>query len=134
MLNLLAFLFHTVLDLCDEQYRRVRAELATRQTFFNDLQALIRYLYLDNWQVLINFMFPPPHAAEATPISESRRKRLPPRLARTRNPLFSRSARYIWSSWAFPTHLSNSAVRSTIKHVEAAAHWQIYLPDERLSR
>jgi hypothetical protein len=57
MLNLLAFLSHTVLDLCDEQYRRVRAELATRQTFFNDLQALTRYLYFDNWQVLINFMF-----------------------------------------------------------------------------
>lgn len=57
MLNLLAFLFHTVLDLCDEEYRRVRIELATRQTFFNDVQALTRYLYFDNWQVLINFMF-----------------------------------------------------------------------------
>jgi hypothetical protein len=57
MLNLLAFLFHTVLDLCDEPYRRVRAELATRQTFFNDLQALTRYLYFENWQTLINFMF-----------------------------------------------------------------------------
>jgi hypothetical protein len=57
MLNLLAFLFHTVLDLCDEPYRRVRAELATRQTFFNDLQALTRYLYFDNWQALISFMF-----------------------------------------------------------------------------
>jgi hypothetical protein len=57
MLNLLAFLFHTVLDLCDEQYRRVRAELATRQTFFNDLQALTRYLYFDHWHALINFMF-----------------------------------------------------------------------------
>lgn len=57
LLNLLAFLFHTVLDLCDEEYRRVRAELGTRQTFFHDLQALTRYLYFDNWQVLINFMF-----------------------------------------------------------------------------
>jgi hypothetical protein len=57
MLNLLAFLSHTVLDLCDEEYRRVRAELATRQTFFNDLQALTRYLYFDNWQVLVHFMF-----------------------------------------------------------------------------
>jgi hypothetical protein len=57
MLNLLAFLFHTVLDLCDEEYRRVRAELAARQTFFHDVQALTRYLYFDSWQVLINFMF-----------------------------------------------------------------------------
>jgi hypothetical protein len=57
MLNLLAFLFHTVLDLCHEQYRRVRAELAVRKTFFNDLQALTRYLYFDSWPALIDFMF-----------------------------------------------------------------------------
>lgn len=57
MLNLFAFLFHTVLDLCDEQYRRVRAELAARQTFFHDVRALTRYLYFDSWQTLIDFMF-----------------------------------------------------------------------------
>lgn len=57
MLNLLAFLFHTVLDLCDEQYRRVRAELVTRQTFFNDLQTLTRYQHFDHWQALISFMY-----------------------------------------------------------------------------
>jgi hypothetical protein len=57
MLNLLAFLFHTVLDLCDEQYRAVRAELATRQTFFHDLQALTHYLHFESWQALISFMF-----------------------------------------------------------------------------
>lgn len=57
MLNLLAFLFHTVLDLCDAQYRAVRAELATRQTFFHDLQALTHYLHFESWQALISFMF-----------------------------------------------------------------------------
>jgi hypothetical protein len=57
MLNLFAFLFHTVLDLCDAAYQQVRAELGTRQTFFNDVQALTRYLYFDNWQTLITFMF-----------------------------------------------------------------------------
>jgi hypothetical protein len=57
LLNLLAFLFHTTLDLCDAAYRRVRAELAARQTFFHDVQALTRYLYFDSWQALINFMF-----------------------------------------------------------------------------
>jgi hypothetical protein len=73
MLNLLAFLFHTVLDLCDEQYRRVRAELATRQTFFNDLQALTRYLYFDNWQVLISFMFTRLELDKPTPSPPRRR-------------------------------------------------------------
>ena len=57
MLNLLAFLFHTTLDLCDEAYRRVRAELTARQTFFHDVQALTHYLHFDSWQALINFMF-----------------------------------------------------------------------------
>ena len=57
MLNWLAFLFHTPLDLCDAHYRRVRAELATRQTFFHDVQALPRYLYFASWQALSNFMF-----------------------------------------------------------------------------
>ena len=57
LLNLLAFLFHPVLDLCDEEYRRVRAALAARQTFCHDVQALTRYLYFDSWQALINFMF-----------------------------------------------------------------------------
>ena len=42
MLNLLAFLFHTTLDPRDEAYRLVRIELAARQTFFHDVQALTR--------------------------------------------------------------------------------------------
>jgi hypothetical protein len=39
-LNLLAFLFHTILELLDANYRLLRQELATRQTFFNDIRAL----------------------------------------------------------------------------------------------
>jgi hypothetical protein len=75
MLNLLAFLFHTVLDLCDEPYRRVRAELATRQTFFNDLQALTRYLYFDNWHALIDFMYTRLELDKATPSPPRRRSK-----------------------------------------------------------
>ena len=75
MLNLLAFLFHTVLDLCDEQYRRVRCELATRQTFFNDLQALTRYLYFDDWQALINFMFTQLELDQESPSPPRRRSK-----------------------------------------------------------
>jgi len=56
MLNLFAFLFHTVLDLCDALYRQVRAELAARRTFFNDVQALTRYHFFADWQALIQFM------------------------------------------------------------------------------
>ena len=55
-LNILAFLFHTLLSLTDENYRRIRAELPTRQTFFDDLRALLRYLLFSNWEALMDFM------------------------------------------------------------------------------
>jgi hypothetical protein len=55
-LNLLAFLFHTLLDLLDEQYRALRQELVTRQDFFNDLRALLRYMLFENWNHLMHFM------------------------------------------------------------------------------
>lgn len=55
-LNLLAFLFHTLLDLLDEQYQALRQELVVRQDFFNDLRALLRYMLFDNWQHLMHFM------------------------------------------------------------------------------
>jgi len=68
MLNVGAFLFHTVLDLCDTLYRQVRAELVARQTFFNDLQALMRPTFPSGHQpiqlvtsVLTRSPHPPPH-------------------------------------------------------------------------
>jgi hypothetical protein len=56
-LNLLAFLFHTVLSLCDDVYQAVRQELGTRLTFFHDLLALTRYLYFPDWDALLTFMY-----------------------------------------------------------------------------
>ena len=54
---LLAFLFHTALDLSCSMYQAVRRELAVRRTFFNDLRALTRYLYFASWQELLTFMY-----------------------------------------------------------------------------
>jgi hypothetical protein len=56
-LNLLAFLFHTVLDLVDERYQKIRLALVRRKTFFHDLDALTRYLVFDTWDQLFDFMF-----------------------------------------------------------------------------
>ncbi len=56
-LNLLAFLFHTLLDLVDEQYRMIRQALGRRQTFFHDLDALLRYFIFQNWDDVFTFMF-----------------------------------------------------------------------------
>ena len=55
-LNLMAFLFHTVLEWSDTRYTLLRQVLARRQTFFEDIRALMRYMVFDSWQHLIEFM------------------------------------------------------------------------------
>lgn len=55
-MNLLAFLYHTVLHLVDTAYQLIRKKLPTRKTFFDDLRALTRYMYFNNWQQLLRFM------------------------------------------------------------------------------
>jgi hypothetical protein len=55
-LNLLAFLFHTVLEWSDAKDAWLRQVLARRQTFFADIRAWMRYLVFDSWQRLIEFM------------------------------------------------------------------------------
>ena len=55
-LNLLAFLFHTVLDLLDAKYKLLRTELRVRKTFFDDLRALTRYMFFESWEHLMDFM------------------------------------------------------------------------------
>ena len=55
-LNLLAFLFHTVLEMFDDTYRRIREDLPTRKTFFDDIRALTRYMFFDSWEVMLAFM------------------------------------------------------------------------------
>lgn len=55
-LNLLAFLFHTVLHLVDLPYQQIRKQRGTRKGFFNDIQALTKYLMFESWQQLIAFM------------------------------------------------------------------------------
>src|SRR5215467_4460971 len=55
-LNLLAFLFHTVWAWSDEKYALLRRVLARRQTFFEDIRALTRYMVFDSWDQLMDFM------------------------------------------------------------------------------
>ena len=53
--NLLAFLFHTVLELLDSAYQRIR-QFLPRKRLFNDLRALTCYLCFDSWEALMAFM------------------------------------------------------------------------------
>jgi len=55
-LNLLAFLLHTVLEMMDKKYELIRRNLPTRQTFFDDIRALTRYIYFESWDAMLTFM------------------------------------------------------------------------------
>lgn len=55
-LNLLAFLFHNVLDLVNSMYQKVREILGTRKRFFNDIRALLNYVWFQSWNDLFIFI------------------------------------------------------------------------------
>lgn len=67
--NILAFRLHTLLGLRESKYRLLRQTLVTRKTFFDDMRARTRYLCLDSWTHLLNFMLHglevafPPHSS-----------------------------------------------------------------------
>lgn len=55
-LNILAFLIHTIQEMIEPVYQRLRRALGSRKTFFNDLRALTRYMVFDSWDDLFSFM------------------------------------------------------------------------------
>ena len=55
-LNILAFLIHTIQEMIEPAYLRLRRALGARKTFFNDLRALTRYMVFDSWDDLFSFM------------------------------------------------------------------------------
>ena len=56
-LNLLAFLFHTVLDLVNYTYQKVRELLVTRTSFFNDMRTLLKFIWFKDWSDFFSFIF-----------------------------------------------------------------------------
>ena len=68
-LKLLAFLFHTVLQLTDSAYQQIRQKRGTRKGFFQDIVSLTQYLLFESWQSLIDFMLygsPSPQTANSS--------------------------------------------------------------------
>ena len=55
-LNLLAFLFHTVLDLVNHTYQKVRELLVTRNSFFNDMRSLLKFIWFKDWSDFFSFI------------------------------------------------------------------------------
>lgn len=55
-LNLLAFLFHTVLTFMDRRYVLIRKDLRTRKEFFHHIKIITTYHYFQSWLDMMNFM------------------------------------------------------------------------------
>lgn len=55
-LNLLAFLFHTLLWLSEPVVQQIRTSLGTLMTFWDDVRTLTRYFYFQSWSHLFQFM------------------------------------------------------------------------------
>ncbi|MCP4724409.1 MAG: ISNCY family transposase [bacterium] len=55
-LNILAFLFHSLMELSDKQYQLIRKTLPRRDMFFDDIRALTRYFCFDDWKHLMTTM------------------------------------------------------------------------------
>jgi hypothetical protein len=56
LLNLLAFQFHTILELCDVEYRKARATFGRRDMFFYHMQAALRYALHESWRDFLIFV------------------------------------------------------------------------------
>lgn len=53
-LNLLAFNFHTICNLLDEQYQSIQEKMGRRQTFFEELRILTKYVLFSSWTELFD--------------------------------------------------------------------------------
>jgi hypothetical protein len=56
LLNLLAFQFHTIVELCDEEYRKARASFGRRDSFFQHMQAALHYALHESWRDFLIFV------------------------------------------------------------------------------
>lgn len=55
-LNLIAFLFHTVLAMTSEVYQKIRKKLGARKKFFEHVRTLLHYILFPSWDKLMEFI------------------------------------------------------------------------------
>lgn len=55
-LNLISFLFHTILEWFDKRYALIRNDLPTRKMFFNHIKTLTVYICFESWNHMMRFM------------------------------------------------------------------------------
>jgi len=47
---------HTILELCDEDYRKARASVGWSDSYFHHLQAALRYTLHESWRDFLVFL------------------------------------------------------------------------------
>lgn len=55
-MNILAFLFHTMLEFMNRKYTLLRVKIGRRDAFFNDIRALAKYMCFKSFDSMMNFM------------------------------------------------------------------------------
>lgn len=55
-MNLLAFLFHTVLEFTDEKYLKLREIAGARKRFFEQIRTLLIFKLFDSFRHFMEFM------------------------------------------------------------------------------
>ena len=56
LLNLVAFQYHRILELCDEEYQKARASVGLRDSYFHHMQAALRYAIHASWRDFLIFV------------------------------------------------------------------------------
>lgn len=59
-MTVIAFLYHTILSLTDLLYVKARESQGTRETFYNTIRSLIRFIRFKSWDQVMKFIFKPP--------------------------------------------------------------------------
>jgi len=54
--NLLSFLVHTTLFVCDRQYKILYDMSSSREVFFQDIKSITKFLYFPSWDIMLDFM------------------------------------------------------------------------------
>ncbi len=55
-LNILAYLFHTILEFINDKYRLLRTVIGSRRRFFNDIRTMLSYFCFKSFANLMQFM------------------------------------------------------------------------------
>ncbi|HEY4832713.1 MAG TPA: ISNCY family transposase [Waddliaceae bacterium] len=55
-LNLIAFLFHTILAISSQAYHEIRKHIGARQRLFEHLRILVHYILFESWDDLMSFI------------------------------------------------------------------------------